>query len=271
MGGTTPFLNRRDTLYIQTRLWRSLLKSLCSLATNPYLWKGITVIGGFGILLYVLLNYWLMPAYTLYGVSITVPDVLDKSYSEASALIEERGLRVEQLLLRKPNLPRNVVIDQNPPPQAQVKPGRRVYLTVNAGDTTTVRVPSVLSISLREAQNRINFLGLAHAVALPDSFPSPHVNTVTRQDPLPGMRVPPGTEVQLWISTGLGERQVLVPDVSGMSVEKAEQVLHEMRLNYVVIRTSDEAREERVIRGQSPPAGTGVKEGIVVRLRLSEQ
>ncbi len=246
--------------------------SIRSLALNGYMWKWLSGFIVAAFLVYIVFNNWVMPAYTRHGTSIAVPDVMDRSYEDAAIAVENLGLQAEQLLLRKPNLPRNVVIDQNPPPHAQVKPGRRIYLTVNAGDTTTVLVPKVEAVSLREAKNRIRIHGLAVREVLPDSFPSPHVNTVTRQDPLPGMRVPQGTEVQLWISTGLGNRQVSVPDVTGMVTKAAQNLLHSMRLNFVVIGADEETLpEEQVVRGQSPASGTSVREGIVIRLRLAEQ
>ena len=245
--------------------------SIRSLAGNRYIWGCLAAVMGVAFLVYLVFNHWVMPAYTLHGVSVTVPDVMDRTYEDAAAVIADLDLQAEQLLVRKPNLPRDIVIDQNPPPHAKVKPGRRIYLTVNAGDTTTVLVPKVEAFSLREAINRIMIHGLAVREVLPDSFPSPHVNTITRQDPLPGMRVPPGTEVQLWISTGLGERQVSVPEVTGMVTKNAQDLLHSMRLNYVVIGADNESPlEAQVVRGQSPAAGTSVKEGIVIRLRLAE-
>jgi beta-lactam-binding protein with PASTA domain len=244
----------------------STIDRLKLLARNSYLWKWLSVVVVLTVVVTVLVNFVVMPAYTRHGVSVTVPDVLDDPYDAAAASLERAGLRPEEIQLRKPNLPRDVVIDQNPSPDARVKPGRRVYLTVNSGDTTTVLVPKVEGFSVREARNRINIQGLAVRDVLPDSIPSLHANTVTRQTPPDGTRVPPGAEVTLWYSTGLGDRQVRVPDVVGMAAEEAQDYLLSRRLRSVVI---GEALPDREVADQSPAAGTSVREGFEIRLRLS--
>jgi beta-lactam-binding protein with PASTA domain len=250
------------------RFMPSLLRRLKSLGSNVYLWRGLALFVIIVALVVALFNFLLMPAYTRHGMSVTVPDVLDESYDSAASVLEERGLRPEQIVLRKPNLERNVVIDQNPSPNSRVKPGRRVYLTVNSGDTTTVLVPDVEGFSVREARNRINIQGLAVRDILPDSIPSLHANTITRQSPERGRRVDPGAEVTLWYSTGLGDRQVLVPDVVGMNVAEARDFLLEGRLRSVVI---GDIADADTVRQQSPSAGTSVREGFEIRLRTTEQ
>lgn len=246
----------------------TLLLRLRALLHNLYLWKGLLLFVVITGILYVLFNYLLMPNYTRHGISVAVPDVLDFSFEAAAVVIEEKGLRPEQVLLRKLNLAKNVVIDQNPSPNARVKPGRRIYLTVNSGDTTTVLVPKVEGFSVREARNRIGIQGLAVQDVLPDSIPSAHANTITKQSPVAGERVPPGALVTLWYSTGLGDRQVLVPDVMGMAAEEAQRFLLNLRLRSVVI---GDPTIEQIVRSQSPLPGTSVREGFEIRLRLTIQ
>jgi len=231
---------------------------------NGFFWKGTGTLFAIVTVIYVSINYLIMPAYTRHGVAIPVPNVMARSYDEAADIIKESGLRPEERILRKPNLPRNVVIDQNPKAGWAVKPGRRVYLTVNSGDTTTVVVPKVEAISIREAQNRMMIRGLAVAEVLPDSIPSLHANTVTKQFPEHGKRVEPGTEVILWYSTGLGRESVLVPSVVGMPADSARFFLLGLRLRSVLIGGSSETF---IVFGQSPEPGTSVREGSEIRLR----
>jgi len=246
----------------------ALLQRLSELVRNGFLWKGIGAIVVVAAVIYVLMNSFLMPMYTRHGVSITVPDVLDSSFEEAAATVREQGLKAELIQLRKPNLARNVVIDQNPLPNSRVKPGRRVYLTVNSGDTTTVVVPKVSGFSIREARNRIMIQGLAVENVFPDTVPSLHANTITRQEPKAGERIPPGEAVTLWYSTGLGDNQVLVPNVIGRLADEAQQFLLNMRLRSVVI---GDPTLEQIVKSQSPIAGTSVREGFEIRLRLTDQ
>lgn len=221
-----------------------------------------------GVVAYLAVDRVIMPSFTRYDVATAVPDVMALPFDEAALRLGDAGLRAEEYILRKPNLPRDVVIDQRPPAGALVKPGRRIYLTINTGDTTTVTVPRVIGLSVREAQSRMVVLGLLVPEVLPDSIPASHANTITHQEPEPGERVPHGTEVTLWYSTGLGEAYVDVPDVTGLTPEEARARLLELRLRAVILGEAADESDPTVL-DQSPEAGTQVREGFEVRLRIA--
>lgn len=235
---------------------------------NSFFLTGLAVLVAIGAVLYVLFDSLIMPGVTRHGGSTLVPDVMNLEFEDANRRLEEVGLSADYQLLRRPNLPRNIVVDQRPPAGATVKPGRRIYLTINTGDTTTVAVPKVLGLSLREAQSRMILLGLVVPTVTADTIPSSHPNTVTRQEPAAGFRVPQGSEVALWYSTGLGDRYVAVPDVTGLTPEEARSQLLALRLRSVLLGESEAETETRII-DQSPKAGTQVREGFEVRLRIT--
>ncbi len=243
-----------------------------TLLTNPYFWGGVAVLALIGGVLYVLLNSLLMPAYTRHDASLTVPDVIRMPYEQAVQVLQQRDLEVEQLVQRfNPDLPRDAVVDQNPRANALVKPGRRIFLTVNSGQQQMVKIPSLRDLSLREAENRLVGLGLRVAETLPDSIPHPHQNTVTRQQPAPGDSLPEGGSVRLWYSTGLGNQFTTVPDVTGLPLEEAQQILLDNRLRSVVIGADEtEGGPERLVQRQSREPGTRVLEGFEIRLDVSE-
>lgn len=209
-----------------------------------------------------------MPSYTRHAETVSVPIVVNFSFEDATALLHESGLRSEKVTLRKPNLPRDIVIDQNPGPEAVVKPGRRIYLTINAGDTTMVLVPNVEAFSIREARSRIAIAGLLIKEVLPDSIPSPYANTITGQSPVAGASIPAGTEITLWYGTGLGNILVAVPDVTGMTVSDARERLLGLRLRSVVVGAGAEPVALMRVVEQGTVPGTSVREGFEIRLRL---
>ncbi len=247
-----------------------MLRRLTLYIRNPYLLAGLLGLLVVGGLLYVLISFWLMPAYTQHGVTVTVPDLRGGTAQEASSNLERVDLTAEFIQLRKPNLPKGVVIDQSPTPQSRVKPGRRIYVTVNSGDTTTVVVPNIEALPVREAQNQLMTNGLLVGLVKPDSIPSAHANTITRQDPAAGTRVAARSPVNVWFSTGLGDRIVTVPDVVGMTAEEATIQLLDKRLRSVVLDHVPADGAEPLIGRQSPPAGTQVREGFEVRLHILE-
>ena len=236
--------------------------------TNPYVWIGLIGLTGVSAVLYVVVDNVVMPSFTRYEVSVQVPDVMSLPSEKADSLLSEAGLRMEEVILHKPNLPRDVVIDQNPPPLSQVKPGRRIYLTINTGDTTTVVVPRVESYGIRQARNMLMQSDLVVGDVLPDSIPSVYRDIVTLQTPSAGERVPPGTVVSLRYGTGLGQQDVRVPDVTGLSPEEAKSALLRVRLRSIVVDTPPEEEEDVMVISQAPPPGTSVKEGYEIRLFL---
>lgn len=242
------------------------------LLANPFFWGGIATLLIVGVVLYVALNFFIMPSVTRHDAYVSVPDVRNYGYADAERELRQAGLEVEQVNQRySPSAPRDAVVDQNPDPDARVKPGRRVYLTVNSGEQAMVRVPRLEDLSVREATSRLASLGLRAGELRPDSIPSPYPNTITRQSPAPGDSLPEGGTVRLWYSTGLGTSYVTMPDVTGLPLHEAERILLDARLRFVVIGAEeiDDASDELVQR-QSREAGTRVREGFEIRLFVGE-
>ncbi len=244
---------------------------LKALLGNRYFWAGLGLLVVVLFVFYLMFNHLIMPAYTRYNATVEVPDVRNRTMEEARQILTERGLGVGQPLQRfdRERQP-NVVLDQSPPPNASVKPGRLIYVTVNVGTIPPVTVPRVEGLSLREARNRLLADGLTIEAERPDSVPSPYNNTVTRQEPRAGATVNQGDGVRLWYSTGLGQRTVLVPDVTGLTLSEAQQLLLRRNLRSVVL-DRDENEDDPTIVRQSREPGTRVREGFELRLFTKEE
>lgn len=238
---------------------------LRTLFKNPYFWGGLGTLLLVGLGAYILVDSVILPSYTRHNVAVQVPDVQNRPYQKAKQLVEQRDLTVKRQIGRyNPNVPRETVVDQNPPPSSDVKPGRRVYLTVNAGDVPMVSVPDLNGISVREAKNRISSLGLKPGTIEPDSLPSPYPNTITRQNPEPGDSLKKGGIVDLWFSTGLGQDTVRVPGVIGRPVEEARRRLHQHKLRAVVVnsRAAETERDESPSGGSQPTDSSAVQQFV---------
>jgi beta-lactam-binding protein with PASTA domain len=248
-------------------------RNVRSLLSNKYFWGGLAGLLVVFLVIYILVDDLVMPGYTRHGVAVRVPDVLNQPFEQAKSELEAQELDVRKLVQRfNPNFPRDVVVDQNPPPNATVKPGRNVYLTINSGELQKVAVPAVGGLSLREAVNRLKARGLDVSETLPDSIPAPNPNTVTRQSPAPGDSLNVGASVKLWYSTGLGQEYVTIPDLLGLSLEAAQQTLLESQLRYIVIGADeDDDTSEAVVHRQSRDPGTRVPAGFEVRIYLDEE
>jgi len=248
---------------------------LSSLAKNPFFWGGLGILVLVGLGVVFVFNTYVMPSYTRHDAGLSVPNVEQQPFERAAETVQAKGLSVERQEGRfNPNVPQGVVVDQNPPPDSPVKPGRRVYLTVNSGEAPTVVLPDLSGTSIREAENRLNALGLKVQSLRPDSIPSPYPETITRQRPEPGDSLKIGKGVRLWYSEGLGDRTTSVPNLVGLPVETAKQVLLRQKLRSVVVEgnaSDDESAsaDEDVrlfVKRQGRQAGTSVRRGTEIRL-----
>lgn len=236
---------------------------------------------GFGV--YLVVDGVIMPSYTRHHVSTTVPNVEDLPFSKAKQHLQKRNLKVRRQVGRyNPNVDTGIVVDQTPIPTAKVKPGRRVYLTVNAGDVPTVKIPDLRGMSVREAKNRVSSVGLKVGSVQKDEIPSPYANTITKQKPAPADSLKEGNAVDLWYSTGLGDTRVAVPNVVGLSVAEAKRFLLQNDLRSVLVDTSmapeddpspsldaatrDSLENHVYVRRQASAPGDSVLAGTEVRL-----
>lgn len=259
----------------------SAVEWLRLLGRNRYFWGGVGVLFTVGLIAYLIIDGMILPSYTRHDVSIQVPNVESLPYKKAEAQLSKRDLQVQRQVGRyNPNVDTGIVVDQTPLPTSNVKPGRRVYLTVNSGTIPTVQLPDLTGMSVREARNRVTSLGLDVGTVQEDSIPSPYANTITKQEPAPGDSLQRGKPVALWYSTGLGETQVEVPNVVGQTVDVAQQFLLRRELRSVVVDTSmvdeedasedtapaDSSAKDLFVRRQGRPPGSSVRAGTEIRL-----
>jgi beta-lactam-binding protein with PASTA domain len=217
-------------------------------------------------ILYVLADKVIMPSYTRHNAAVYVPETRGLPFDQASAVLARNNLEARVSAKRHlPDVPRDAVISQDPPPSTPVKPGRHVYLVVNSGDIPLVEVPDLRDMSVRQARNSLLSANLAPGAVLEDSLPSPFRNTITRHDPAAGDSVAAGTHVTMWISTGLGSAIRQVPDVTGLTVEEARTILSSFGLRLVVLDDPSVELEPDVIERTSPEPGTEVPEGSEIR------
>lgn len=102
-----------------------------------------------------------MDVYTHHGETVIVPNVMHKSMVDARKALEEAGLVVDASdtgFVRKYHA--DVVLEQNPIAGKEVKPGRVIFLKVNASKSPTIALPDIIdNCSMREAMARLKSLG----------------------------------------------------------------------------------------------------------------
>lgn len=221
------------------------------------------------ILLAVFLNFIIMPEYTNYNEGVTVPDVTKISLDEAETTLTEYGLRYE-VLDRRANsaYPANYIIDQSPQALQIVKPNRKIYLTVNTEVKPKAVVPKVVDLSFRNARIQLENYGFTLGTTSYES--NRFRNTVLRQSLTPGDTVDRGATINLVISDGLGDRTVNVPDITGLTLSRAQQQIRQAGLRVGEIRFEPSREEPNTVLSFSP-ATEKLTEGEELTLVVAER
>ena len=118
-----------------------------------------------GMLLFVVLAivgaWYATMTYTRHGEIIKVPDLTRMHHSDAQLLLEQHELTA---IVSDSGYNRNLavgsVLMQTPQAGTEVKSGRKVYLTINAGSAPTLTMPDIAdNCDVYEAEIRLRTMG----------------------------------------------------------------------------------------------------------------
>lgn len=196
--------------------------------TKRPLWVNIAV--GFGILivafvLFVFSLNWL----THHGEAKTVPSVTGKPLSQVQALLEKEGFElVIQDSVYLDSLAPTTVIKQVPEADDVVKVNRTIYVTVNRTVPPDVTMPNLIGYSFRNAEMILKNAGLK----LGDTTYKPDFAKNSILDQLyngrsisAGSSIRVGSTISLVIGSGIGNEDMAVPKLIGLTYDEAKILL----------------------------------------------
>ncbi len=197
---------------------------------------------------------------------VIVPDVAGMTQVAADAVITHALLTVGAATqMYSATVASGSVISQNPTPGVLVNPGSAVALMVSQGPEP-VPVPYVVGMTQVAADTVITNALLALGTVTQMYSLSVASGSVISQNPVAGVGVLPGTEVNLEVSRG----PVFVPYVVGMTLPAANTVITNALL---ALGTITQVYSSTVAPGsvssQSPVSGTPVSPGFAVALAVS--
>ncbi|MFN0156680.1 MAG: PASTA domain-containing protein [Bacteroidota bacterium] len=216
---------------------------------------------------FILFNYALLPWYVNQGGTLVVPTVTGKKLEDAQRILDSLGFEPVQAETRPdPRAPLGTVVSQNPLPEAMVKSGRRVYLTISGGEVLA-SVPKLRGLSLRDSRFTLERSGLQLgdvAYATSETYPP---NTIMAQAIAPGSKVSRGTKVNISVSRGAVALDLAVPELTGKTLGEAENILTEkgLKVGNITYQPSFDLIPNTVV-DQFPRAGESVSTGQAVDL-----
>lgn len=219
---------------------------------------GLALIGYAG---YIFIRWFQVP-------TIQVPDVRGKPLRTAQDLLEKQDLNWEIVAERAdPQVPAYYVIEQDPVPNQEARPGRKIGLTVSTGPDL-VLVPGVVGRHKFEAETVLENADFAvdEEPKYDESVPEGYV---IAQNPPEGDRVERGRKVFLQVSLGPPPPPFGMPNVVGSTRDDALRTLGENGLRPGRVTQVPAGFPSGVVASQNPPPQTLVRVGEAIDLVVS--
>lgn len=225
-------------------------------------------IGGALLVGYGIAALWLFPATASADDAsvVKVPDIVGLSEAEARERILDAGLEftVRAGMMHR-EAPEGAILAQNPLPGQFARPGAPVKATLSRGPEIHT-LPDVTGLSERQARIVLERLGY-------------EVEVERQEHPIAAGRAietRPGAGTELIVPNRLvlrvseGAPIVVVPDMLGMHIDDAVEILTEATLELGSISYDPDAAEApgRIV-GQYPPVGYSLRAGDAVELRVA--
>ena len=205
---------------------------------------------------------------------VTVPDFVNQVYSEQMKIdLEEQGYRVTIKNKYDDSLPPNTIIKQDP-----LKGSKRIIIegqqycditfTVSVGDQT-IEIPDCKMKDYRSVQILLEEVGLRSSVKfIKDELIQE--GYVIKTEPDMGTLVKKNDIITIYVSEGPEIEEVDMPDLVGKTVEDAEEILIELKLNLGEIEYKESDKPKGEILEQSIEKGTKVTTGTEVHIVASK-
>ena len=175
---------------------------------------------------------------TRHSARRTVPDFVGLKMNDAEYFAGRRDLQIIiNDSLHVSAYPGGVILDQLPKGGVVVKPGRKIYVTINSSRQRMVVVPYVAGRSLRQAKNMLETAGLTidhleYAEDLATNYVlAEFVDGVEVLEDSLEVRTEMGNGVVLRVGVSAKETSTVAPQVLGRSLFEAKSRLWESGLN----------------------------------------
>ncbi len=205
---------------------------------------------------------------SVFGGTVTVPDVVGESSSVATQTLQNDHLTVGHSTFRTSSSAKGLVLSTDPKAGASVSKNSAVDFVISDGpNVPTVQVPTVTNEQLAPAIQKLTAANLSYTVKYVTS--NQPIGTVLNQDPAGGSTVKATVKVQLTVSGT--QTSVSVPSVLGQSPASAGSILSHAGLNVgnQTNACSSQFPTAGVVSSQNPAVGASVPPNTSVNLVVS--
>ena len=251
--------------------------AIARLKASPVVYHAVLIVGV--VVAILILSSVMMNIITRHGMHRTVPDFTGVRIGDAESIAKQERLQIivnDSLFV--PAYEGGIVLDQLPKSGAEVKAGRKIYVTINSFRQKMVEVPYVAGRSLRQAKNMLEVAGLEiDKLIYEEDIATNYVLAVEVE----GRELQPESKVEIEMGEGVTLRvgveqeknSTIVPKAIGQSLSTAKSRLWEQGLNIGQVNFDEginllNQKDARVYR-QSLEHNSGAKLGDTVSLWLT--
>lgn len=241
--------------------------------TDKPFWVNLLVVIGVVIILF-LLFFSTLGIITRHSSLEKVPSVLGKTADEAKKTLEASGFDVVvQDSVYIDTAGPLAVIRQAPEADATVKVHRTIYLTVNRAVAPLIDMPDLRGFSYMSAELYLKSLGLrvGDTTYTPDIARNAVKEQMLNGQPVsPGTKVNMGSAISLVLGSGIGEAELNVPDLVGMTVSEARLYLSNKNINISTIIANEPISDtaNAYVSKQSPLPFSTLAPGQIVANKI---
>lgn len=205
-----------------------------------------------------------------FGKEVAVPNIEGMDYKQADAELTKIGLVMSVLSYDYSNeFAKDMVISQNPGKDRKVKAGRKIEVTISKG-SELITVPNITGIDIKDAIIKLGNVDLNMGKTNKAYDEEKPEGTIISQDPAKGSRQASGTSIDVVVSQGKQPAKVSMPDLKGLTVDKARTVLEDKKLVLgETTRQESTSYSADQIAAQDKEAGVMIEEGTTVNVVVS--
>ena len=203
------------------------------------------------------------------GGGVVVPPLTGLTEEQAQTELEAAGLTLGVVGTENSDtVEPGIIISQDPEAGDKVEQGTAINIVVSLGIAQVV-VPDLTEYKEADAIAALRSTGeVEYDHSEDENSADVAKGLVIRTEPAAGTSVPKGTPVVLYVSVGVA--QVKVPDVTGLSLAKAQGQLEDAGLKVATTEAFSDSVPKGSVISQKPDANVLLEVGSTVTLEISK-
>src|SRR6266550_1231126 len=203
----------------------------------------------------------------IHGREVTMPNLVGKNVSEASQMLQSRGLVLRVADRIYSDQPINVVVRQTPTSGLLMKVSQQAHVVLSLGQRQ-LQIPLLEGNSLRASRIELLRTGLQVGEVSAVTMPDQPVDAVLIQNPKPGA----GAATPRWevvVPKGAGKKAYVMPPLPGLRGAAAQPRLDGARMRRKVNYVTAPQWPHGAVIDQSPMSGSRIAAFSTIELTVA--